>query len=142
MTSELDRGIARRAFPLLVGGVVVLAVAVGGFAMPPPDVPAYALDSVVVYKCEVALASFLALYLLVVAILLAIEGRTVGKISTTGLELPSEISASVKRQHALTRKDNQARVDLFERDKRLLGEIDSLWNELDRLEHSIHREEV
>lgn len=124
-----------RAFPLLVCASAVIAVTVGALASPPRDVPTYALDSIVVYKCEVALALFLASYLLLVATLLAMQGRTIGKISTTGFDLPSDLSTSVTDQQVLIDAQKRIHFDLAKRDQRLSGEIDSLWEKLDRSAH-------
>jgi hypothetical protein len=123
----------RRAFPLFVCAAASLAVTGGIQASPPRDIPAYALDSAVLYKCEVALALFLGLYLLVTAIALAIEGRTLGKISTTGFELPSDLSASARSQQETIARQERLRQFLDERDQRLSRDIDLLWKEIDRI---------
>lgn len=57
MTSKFTDTI-RRAFPIFVCAAAALAVAGGVQASPPRDVPAYALDSAVIYKCEVTWPSF------------------------------------------------------------------------------------
>jgi len=123
----------RRAFPLLVCVAAVLAIAAGIQASPPEDVPTYALDSAVLYKCEVALALFLGLYLLVTAVALAIEGRTLGKISTTGFELPSDLSASFMDQQEIIESYEQVQRVIDRRDQRLMREIDHLWEEFQRI---------
>ena len=123
----------RRAFPLLVGGAAVLAIIGGLQASPPRDVPTYALDSAVLYKCEVALALFFGAYLLIAAVVLAIEGRTVGKISTTGIELPSDLSASALEQQKAIESYERLRQEVNERDQRLMREVERLWDEVDRI---------
>lgn len=130
---------SRRAFPLLVSLAAVLAVVGGIQAAPPQDVPTYALDSAAVYRCEVALALFLGLYLPVAAIALAIEGRTMGKVSTTGFELPSDLSSSVVHQQALIERQERMQQDLIERDARLSRQVDRLSDELKRLGSSLSR---
>jgi hypothetical protein len=123
---------SRRAFPLLVL-IAALAAGIGGIeALPPRDVPAYALDSGLVYKCEVALTLFLVLYLLVVAIALSFEGRTVGKITTAGFELPSDLSSPMATLQALVDRQDQAEQKLIERDRRVSRDIERTWEMLER----------
>ena len=123
---------SRQAFPMLVLLAAGFSAGGGIQAVPPRDVPAYALDSAIIYKCEVALALFVALYLLLVAVALAFEGRTVGKITTTGFELPSELSSSVVGQQALIERQDQAEQALYEQDGRLSQEIERIWEKLER----------
>lgn len=125
---------SRRAFPLVVLAVGLIA-AVGGIqAVPPPDVPTYALDSGVVYRCEVTLALFVALYLLVVAVFLSVEGKTVGKVTTTGFELPSELSGSVTMLQALIERQDRAERKFIERDRSTSQDIERIWEALDAIE--------
>lgn len=132
MSSKLA-DMTHRAFPLFVCAAAALAVAGGVQASPPQDVPAYALDSAVIYKCEITLGLFLGLYLLVTAVALAVEGRTLGKISTTGFELPSDLSASARNQQETIARQERLRRFLDERDQRLSRDIDLLWEEIDRI---------
>jgi hypothetical protein len=132
MPSKLAN-VIRRAFPLFVCAAAVLAGAGGIQASPPEDVPTYALDSAVLYKCEVALALFLGLYLLVAAVALAIEGRTLGKISTTGFELPSDLSVSARSQQETIATQERLQQALDERDRRLTQDVDLLWEEIRRI---------
>jgi hypothetical protein len=132
MISKLANAI-RRVFPLFVCAAAALAIAGGIQASPPRNVPAYALDSAVVYKCEVALALFLGLYLLVAAVALAIEGRTLGKISTTGFELPSDLSTSAMDQQEVIESYERMQRIVDRRDQRLMREINHLWEEVQRV---------
>lgn len=50
---------SHRAFARLIALAAMGALLAGASASPPRNVPTYALDSVLVYKCEVALALFL-----------------------------------------------------------------------------------
>jgi hypothetical protein len=76
---------------------------------------------------------FLGTYLLIVAVVLAIEGRTVGKISTTGFELPSDLSASALEQQKAIESYERLRQEVNERDQRLMREVERLWDEVDRI---------
>ncbi len=82
------------------------------------------------------LALFLAAYLFVTAIALAFEGRTVGKISTTGIELPSDLSVSVVAQQELAEALERIQRDITRRDARLSRDIEYLWGKVARLHSS------
>jgi hypothetical protein len=134
MREPIDPRRKHRAFAGLVLSAAVAALLTGAQASPPRDVPTYALDSVVVYKCEVALALFLASYLFVVAILLAMQGRTVGRVSTSGFDLPADMGqGSFATQYAVVEKVERAQVEGARRDEHLHEEIESLWGEFERL---------
>lgn len=91
----------RRLFSRLVLLGALLSIVAGIQAVPPVRLPVYALESTVVYKGEVVLASFISAYLLITAVALAFEGRTVGKISTSGVELPTDLSPPIVAQQEL-----------------------------------------
>jgi len=77
----------------------------------------------------------------VTAVSLAIEGRTLGKISTTGFELPSDLSASASSQQETIAKQERLRRFLDERDQRFSRDIELLWEEIDRIRpRSAHSE--
>jgi hypothetical protein len=69
----------------------------------------------------------------VTAVALAIEGRTLGKISTTGFELPSDLSASFMGQQEVIESYERLRQAIDQRDQRLMREIDHLWEEFQRI---------
>jgi hypothetical protein len=129
------QGTARihRTFATLVCIAAILATGAGIDASPPRDVPSYALDSAIVYRCEVGLALFLGGYLFVIAIVLAFEGKTLGKISTAGIELPGELSSSIISQQALIDRQERMQESFTEREKWLSREVDRLGSELARL---------
>lgn len=122
-----------RTFAALVCIAAIFAIGAGVEASPPRDVPSYALDSAIVYRCEVGLALFLGEYLFVIAIVLAFEGKTVGKISTTGIELPGELSSSIISQQELIDRQERMQESFVEREKWLSREVDRLGSELARL---------
>jgi len=124
----------RYAFPAVVVLGAAFAVAAGAEATPPPDIPSYALDSAAIYKSEVGLALFFGVYLLVTAIALAFEGRTRGKISTTGIELPGDISASVLAQQELTEELERMQRDITRGNGRLSRDVERLWGKVERLD--------
>ena len=129
-----EEGISRtrRAFTVVVCVAAAMSIVVGAGASPPRNIPTYALDSFVVYKCEIALTLFLGGYLFVATITLAIEGRTVGKISTGGIELPAELSSSASHQQTLIDMQERLQQDLIERDERFSRRVDRLADELER----------
>jgi len=120
-------------FSALVVIDAMFAVAAAIDAAPPPSVPSYALDSAVLYRGEVGLALFFGGYLFVAAIALALEGRTVGKISTSGIELPHDLSAPVAAQQALAEALKAAEVAIESNNERFSSEIEALWREMIRL---------
>lgn len=122
--------------------VAAAAIACGVGATPPDNAPTYALDSALVYKAEIALALFLGGYLLVAAVVLAIQGRTVGKVSTGGIELPAELSSSVFDQQAMIEWQEQIQQRLTERDERLSEQVSKLRADFDRVhpDHDSHEE--
>ncbi len=62
-----------------------------------------------------------------------LEGRTVGKISTSGIELPHDLSAPVAAQQALAEALKAAEVAIESNNERFSSEIEALWREMIRL---------
>ncbi len=85
-----------------------------------------------VYKCEIALAVFFGGYLFIASIALAIEGRTIGKISASGIELPDELSSSVANQRTLIDWQEQMQERLIERERRLCRYVELLGDRIER----------
>jgi hypothetical protein len=83
------RFLKARLFALVVVGAIALAL-VGGLTTPTPNdgVPAYALEASIVYKIEIALAIFVALYIAVITLRLAWYGRTFTRVGASGAEIP------------------------------------------------------
>lgn len=121
------------AFPLVVCVSGILGILAGLQAVPPGDIPAYALDSAVVYKSEVGVVFFLAVYLVATAIALAFEGRTVGKITASGIELPSDLATPVMSQREIVDELEKVQRDIAQGDDVLSRHVDRLWGEIERL---------
>lgn len=77
----------RRLFPTLVLTFAAIAAIAGLTATPPRPTPVYALQSAAVYRAEVALAVFAALYLMAVIVRLAWHGQTFTRVGSV-LEVP------------------------------------------------------
>jgi hypothetical protein len=129
----------RFAFPLLVLLGALLAIGAALEADAPPDIPSYALDSVVVYKCEVGLVLFLLVYVFVATVSLAMEGRTLGKISTTGIELPGELSASVAAQQELAEELGRVQREVTAQGADLAEDVACLWEAVERIQSDRER---
>lgn len=90
----------RRVFLAAVLATAVLAVVAGGLSRSPSaGAPAYALDSVLVYRLEVGLVVFAALYAVVVVVRLASHGMTPSRVGTAAVDLP-QLAASVGEMQA------------------------------------------
>lgn len=120
-------------FALVVLLGATLAAIAGVQTGPPRSIPPYALSSPIVYRGEVALAIFLCIYLPAAAVALAFEGRTIGKISTSGIELPSDLVGPVSSQQEMAEELERLQQDLRDRDRRLYGYLKRVWDEFDRL---------
>jgi hypothetical protein len=76
----------------LFAGVVIAATALGGtggaLVHGPQHPSEYALNSLLVYRIEVGLILFLALYISIVLVRLAYHGRTPSRIGAGGADLP------------------------------------------------------
>lgn len=83
----------RRLFASLVVLFAVTAAVCGLAADPPHPRPVYALESAAVYRAEIALAIFAALYLMTVTVRLAWHGQTFTRVGSV-LEVPD-----VRRTH-------------------------------------------
>jgi hypothetical protein len=79
----------RVAFTLAVLGAVVGAVVVGLGADPPEKAPSYALDSPAVWHLEIGLAVFIGLYVPLLVLYLAAQGRTIRITGPAGIGIES-----------------------------------------------------
>lgn len=104
MTEQRDRGAVREwishwGFATLVGAAAVLALIVGTTVAGPTDIPAVALQAAPVYRMEVGGALFAGLYLVAMAIVLALHNRGFSEIGTDGVRahdlgrLPEAVAA-------------------------------------------------
>jgi hypothetical protein len=78
----------RLLLPAVVLGALVLAFAGGLAVAAPRRLPAVALGAVLLWRVEVAAASFVVAYVAVVAVHLSLHGRTFTRVGSTGIEIP------------------------------------------------------
>lgn len=88
---------ARWGFAATVGVAVLIAAFVGLTVAVPPDVPGIALRAAAVYRLEVAGAIFVGLYVVTMALVLALQNRAFTEFGTGGVrpgnltDLPSAL---------------------------------------------------
>jgi hypothetical protein len=96
--------------------LVLAAIAVGLFAAvtvsPPADVPAAALQAVVIYRVEVGVAVFFGLYLATMAFALALQNRGFTEIGSAGIRARGLTAAS--EEAAAEREDVDLIIDLVD----------------------------
>jgi hypothetical protein len=91
--------ISHWGFATLVGAAAVLGLIVGTTVAVPADIPAVALQAAPVYRVEVGGALFAGLYLVAVALVLALHNRGFSEIGTDGVRahdlgrLPEAVAA-------------------------------------------------
>jgi hypothetical protein len=119
---RLPHPLKTRPFAFALIAAIVLSL-VGGLRTPIPadGAPAYALQASIVYRIEVALAVFVALYLAAVTLRLAWYGRTFTRVGASGAEIPDV-------------RLIQAGVDHARQAERLIQEIQAELADLQQLE--------
>jgi hypothetical protein len=103
------------AFAILLGGVVALTVTA------PSEVPGVALQAAPVYRVEVGLAVFFALYVVAIALALALRNRGFTEIGTAGVK--ARDLAAAADQH-----EEVASMELLEEVMKEVGEL-RVWRE-------------
>jgi hypothetical protein len=113
---------------VLLAGILA---GLGGWSARPPGgwPPGYALDSTLVYRLEVGLVVFAALYSVLVVIRLASYGLTPSRVGTAAIDLP-QLAASVGDADVVLTEAEQALRDVY-------GELANQKRRLDRLEHML-----
>ncbi len=103
-------------------------------ATPPRPVPGYALGAELVYRTQVGLAVFVALYAATALSRLAYHGRTLTEIATTGIKLPDvgAVSDNLEEHERRLRALEQAQDEARSRDT--LRAVAALRKRLDELE--------
>lgn len=88
MTDEkgLRAWIERWGFAVLVGLAALVAACVAWKVEVPPEVPDFALNAAAIYRVEVGAATFLGLYLVAMALVLALHNRGFSEIGVHGLK--------------------------------------------------------
>jgi hypothetical protein len=84
--SGLRGWIRRWGFAILVSLAALAAACVGWKAEAPSEVPDFALRAAAIYRVEVGAAAFLALYLVAMAFVLALNNRGFSEIGVHGLK--------------------------------------------------------
>lgn len=90
----------------------ICAVVVGALLVPAPadGPPAYALDALLVWRVEVAVAVAAALYGAIVVVLLALRGMTLTRVGLDGVDIPPlDGGRGAEERRAL-----RARIDAIE----------------------------
>jgi hypothetical protein len=114
-------------FLAAVMAVLVVAVLAGLVSSPPSQgAPSYALDSSLVYRLEIGMAFFLALYVTIVLVRLASHGLTPSSVGTAEVQLPQLVDTV----------DNELRASEIAIDD-MLGMVEGLSLRMTMVERSI-----
>jgi hypothetical protein len=92
------------SFAFLVLVALACASFLAGSAAVPEPVPDYALQAEAIYRLEIGATFFVAFYLAVLAVVLALDGRGFAELGTRGLK-----ATTVVRQQRYS--SNQARIE-------------------------------
>lgn len=109
--------ISHWGFATLVGAAAVLGLIVGTTVAVPTDIPAIALQAAPVYRMEVGGALFAGLYLVAMAIVLAVHNRGFSEIGTDGVRahdlgrLPEAVAADRRMFDAMAALVAELRKD-------------------------------
>jgi hypothetical protein len=109
--------LARWGFALLVGVAIVAGCIAALVVTPPSEVPGIALQAGSVYRVEVGLVVFAALYVVTVALALALHNRGFTEIGTGGVKAQNLAAAS--RSEGL----EDATMELVEEVVREVGDL-------------------
>jgi hypothetical protein len=90
------RWLSRRGFALAVVGIAISSVWVAMAVSVPVDVPDFALRAAMVYRVEVGVAFFAALYLVATAIVLATHDRAFTEFGAAGVSARDLVSEQRK----------------------------------------------
>jgi hypothetical protein len=118
-------------FALLVGGSIVVALAIAFCVSVPTPVPNFALKAAAIYRIEIGAAAFLGLYLVSMAFVLALNNRGFSEIGMSGLK--AQDLANREQQSAIDAQDEAVelvRAAITE----LAARTESLVERLDELE--------
>jgi hypothetical protein len=111
--------IERWGFAILVGLAVLAATYVGWKVGVPSPVPDFALNAATIYRVEVGAATFLGLYLVAMAFVLALNNRGFSEIGVNGLKAQD-----------ITKKAQRGTVQEHE------NQLKMLWQVVEALEES------
>ena len=122
-------------FAVLVTLAVLGAAYAGWKVEVPPEVPDFALNAAVVYRLEVGAATFLGLYLVAMAFVLALNNRGFSEIGVNGLkaqDITREIQGDAIQEHNQRLKMVWRVVKALERSTD--ASVEELWERLEKLE--------
>jgi hypothetical protein len=109
----------RWGFAVLVGLAVLTAIYVAWKVEVPREVPDFALNAAVLYRVEVGAATFLGLYLVAMAFVLALNNRGFSEIGVNGLKAQD-----------ITKKAQRGTIQEHE------NQLKMLWQVIEALEDS------
>ena len=109
-------------FAFLVFVALACASFLAGSAAVPEPVPDYALQAEEIYRLEIGAAFFVAFYLALMAVVLALGGRGFAELGTQGL----------KAQRVIFQQNSNSRLEKL--DYRMMQKLRLIEQRLDRLE--------
>lgn len=117
----MHRWLKRYGFAFLVFVALACASVLAGSATMPDPVPDYALQSEEIYRLEIGASFFVAFYLALMAILLALSGRGFAEFGTRGLRAEAVVSQATQKEldRQILEKLRQATSDLEDMQERL-----------------------
>jgi hypothetical protein len=117
-------------FAFLVFVALGCASFLAGSVAVPESVPDYALQSEEIYRLEIGAAFFVAFYLAIMAILLALGGKGFAEFGTRGLKTETVVSRQKQLDHHVVEAVKSMPVALAELEKR----VEALGERLENLE--------
>lgn len=91
---------ARWGFAALVMVAAIAGLAVGTTVVIPPNLPSVALQATALYRLEVGGATFAGLYVIAMALVLALQNRAFTEIGTGGMRATSLVSKTLAAEQA------------------------------------------
>lgn len=125
----MHRWLKHYGFALLVFVALTCASFLAGSAALPDPVPDYALQSEEIYRLEIGAAFFVAFYLALMAIVLALTGKGFAEFGTKGLRPETVVPQDTQEEldHRILEKLREASSDLEDMQERLKKlEVESL----------------
>lgn len=97
---KLEGWFARWGFAALVMVAAIAGLAVGTTVVIPPNLPSVALQATALYRLEVGGATFAGLYVIAMALVLALQNRAFTEIGTGGMRATSLVSKTLAAEQA------------------------------------------
>jgi hypothetical protein len=112
----MRRPLEKYGFALLVVMALACAIYFAGSVAVPEPIPDYALQAAEIYRLEIGAAFFVAIYLAILAFLLALSGRGFAEFGTKGLKIQQVVERSENGFLHQAEIDRQTRLKLRELD--------------------------